>query len=126
MRFVTSCETGAITHDRQGPQPVAPAHDRRHDGPSFQGEGPEDYIRHVKNFRPTPRPARIFAFTATIGEDGEDKTLIPRNYTSKPNLLNIGMLIEIGPKCRCKALSDLVHGHCVTSVQHFHAENCVL
>ncbi len=35
---------------RQAHQPAASAHDRRHDGASVQGEGAEDYVRHVRTF----------------------------------------------------------------------------
>ena len=35
---------------RQAHQPVAPAHDRRHDGAPVQGEDQKDYVRHVRTF----------------------------------------------------------------------------
>jgi hypothetical protein len=36
--------------DRQSQQPVAPAHDRGHDGAPLYGKGSEGLSRHVRNF----------------------------------------------------------------------------
>jgi site-specific recombinase XerD len=37
-------------HDRQGNEPVAPAHDRRHDNPQTRTEDPTDYVQRIKYF----------------------------------------------------------------------------
>ena len=37
-------------HDRQGYEPIAPAHDRRHDDPQARAETQHNYVQRVKDF----------------------------------------------------------------------------
>src|SRR5271163_4514879 len=56
MGFRNLMRDRSYRHDRQAHQSVAPAQDRRHDGASFRGEGPEGLHSIPQELRGFSRP----------------------------------------------------------------------
>src|SRR4051795_2882230 len=63
-------KTGA-PDDRDGHQPAAPAHDRRHDGPQFRGEDVERLHPPRQEPHGLPRPTARYVIKQQISEKAE-------------------------------------------------------
>jgi site-specific recombinase XerD len=116
--FATSLKTGA-PHDRQGYQPIAPAHDRGHVDPQGKEEVRRYQLHLVSNGARTPKinatvSALRFFFNVTLDRPDLAKPLTSRHEPRKvPIVLSpeeVARFLEAAPGIKYKAALSVAYG----------------